>query len=375
MAKCIQCAGAAKSKDPVNGFSYCGIQCQREHYLIGDGLCRNEDDSDTFTLEPFAEMDKRDIIVINDFCYHLPSLYTWVFKGPGQAHGRHPLTRAGFSPAELEQLQSTANERYPLKVLVNHIGDPLKPATQVVTTSLCSMDDFIAKVLNEHVFPGSQLATHREFAIAVANPLTDVYFRLRNGKLVPIITLLRQTITKQAILDPSDVEFVSIFRADGLRSEISRADRLYDIIYYLERIQRTPVPPEIMALYRSIHLSDHEESKHNAYRIAHPATIVREWHDAARGPDPQDPALRRVNISVNTWEGQAYGGFRIYVPIESRLQDLIPYIQRETEGIRQPRGPLRFIHAGVVWPNSKPLSDFPDEMLTFFVAEHDEQGE
>jgi hypothetical protein len=376
MSKCIQCARAATGKDPVNGFSYCGVPCQREHYLIGDGLCRNEDDNDVITMEPFKDgvdsdgnivkgMDKRDIIVINDFCYHLPSLYTWVFRGPGQEHGRHPLTRARFGPAELEQLQSTANERYPLNVRVSYIDLPPKPNAQVVTTSLCSMDDFIAKVLNEYVFPGRNLTTHREFAIAIANPVTVVTFRLRNGKQASLITLLRQTVTKRATLDPGDVESIAVYSPERA---VDRANLLYEIIYYLRYVREMALPPEIEELYRDLDMTPEEINNHDSFRIAHPATAVRERHDAARGPAPQDPALREVNISINSWAGQAYGTFPIYVPIESRLEDLIPYIQRETEGIRQPIGPLRFIHAGMQWPNSKPLSDFPAGPLTLFMV-------
>jgi hypothetical protein len=367
MAKCIRCAGAAKSKDPVNGFSYCGVPCQRKHYLIGDGLCRNEDDSDTFTLEPFSEMDPRDIIAINDFCYHLPSLYTWVFRGPGKEHGRAPHTRARFGPAELEQLQSTAKERYPLNVRVTYINLPPRPNTQVVTTSLCSMDDFIAKVLNEHVFPGRNLTTHREFAIAIANPVTNVTFVLRNGQRALLIALLRQTVTKGATLDPREVESIAVYRPERV---IDRANLLYEISYYLGSVREMVIPPEIEELEFRLDadMSEEDGRNHDKFRFAHPATIVREQHDAVRGPAPQDPALREVNISINSWAGQAYGTFPIYVPIESRLQDLIPYIQRETEGIRQPRGPLRFIHAGVLWPNSKPLSEFRAGPITLYMA-------
>jgi len=367
MAKCIQCAGAAKSKDPVNGFSYCGIQCQREHYLIGDGLCRNEDDSDTFTMESFAEMDKRDIIVINDFCYHLPSLYTWVFRGPGKEHGRHPLTRARFDPDELEQLQATAKERYPLVVTVDENGENVAP---IVTTSLSSLDDFIALVLGNHGFHNMPLTTRREFATALVTPATVVIFNMRNGESLDLITLLRRTVTVGRVFSPGDVSRVFIRRLDTPYDRTINAD---NIIFYIRTILNLPVSDAILhakkAYLDQVSLADRSDVIKKA--VYQRVRAHRERHDATRGPPPQDPSIRRIDIYINTDAGRVYGMFPIYVPIDSRLSDLMPYILRELNNtVPLANGPFGFISGGVMWPNEKLISDFGDQTPMLFMVKH-----
>jgi hypothetical protein len=143
--KCSVCASKASYQCSHCSQIYCGSMCQRADSrrctLIGGRvkkneererhrLCRNEDDDDAITQEPFRDMDQRDIVVLDDTCFHLPSLYDWVIN---REQNRNPFTNLPFSEENLARLMEVATERHPLTLTIH----TLQGNRVIQTTSLC----------------------------------------------------------------------------------------------------------------------------------------------------------------------------------------------------------------------------------------------
>jgi hypothetical protein len=92
-------------------------------------LCEGDD---PISLDPFADMPPEEIIIIGEHCFHLPSLYHWVFNN---GNNRNPLTNLEFENQELRALKDAAFERYPLTIRVQNLQnvDPVIQDTRLAS--------------------------------------------------------------------------------------------------------------------------------------------------------------------------------------------------------------------------------------------------
>jgi hypothetical protein len=103
MARCAFCLKPATGECPIQNKYFCGELCQ-----IG---CRNT--VDIFTQEDIVKFDKKLIIQVGEDCYHLPSLYNWLFNLERETD---PLTNIKLSDEQIEFVYHTAKKRFPLLI-------------------------------------------------------------------------------------------------------------------------------------------------------------------------------------------------------------------------------------------------------------------
>lgn len=140
--KCLTCfKKASHSCASCKCVHYCSIECQHLDWQLHEKECsliagkRDRDDedddpsppeqkqrqcrneTDPISLDDISEIEERDLIVIDDHCYNIRTLYNWVVNTD---HNRNPFTNLPFSKENLEYIVAEAETRYPLQVLVTN---------------------------------------------------------------------------------------------------------------------------------------------------------------------------------------------------------------------------------------------------------------
>lgn len=100
-----------------------------------------DDEEDIISFESFDELPREMIIKIQGRCYDLKAIYNWVFNNNRIVN---PYTNVDFSPADLQLIQTTAQERFPLTVTVSKIQGQ---SPILKTTSLISLEKLVPQVV------------------------------------------------------------------------------------------------------------------------------------------------------------------------------------------------------------------------------------
>lgn len=371
--RCHKCFASKSRFQCGNGCGtfYCGVQCAQsdwatKHQLIcGKPKREREEDipcnntRDPFTMDDFEGMDANLIIHIGADCFHLPSLYAWVFN---QKTHRNPLTNLPFTAQQLDIISTEAKNRFPLTLVVMEITGR---KVEIQTTNLASPLSLIPLIIPE------------------ADTLFEFMTRLSQRG---------EAFTLQVPLMQRSMSFVELIdgHTDRPMHELGFDNRLtlYHSLHgtppqglarnemYLEIATRRHLPVEPFASQVVTYRRVLEENDAFNRRAENGRRIRREVENGRRmrreaAQEPQPPGTRRFYARLVTQAGFAHGSFLVYPNLDGQFADLEPMVREQFRDIVDlPDTPMRYAFAGILYPGDikfSAVANLVDDVTIYIV--------
>lgn len=330
MSKCSTC-----NKTGVAHCACCEeIYCS-ECVLIAGKRSREEGGDcfnvvDPFTLESLDMFEDNLIISIKGHCFHLPSLYDWVWN---RKNNTNPNTNLPFSMEEQIEIRQRALERFGLSIVIKEINGK---ARNIVTTTLESIEAFFITLVSNGLEKNVQTFFQAMEALAQSYSRFVLSIGDRNLSLISALEEFAGRTLSDFIQAP--VLSVYLIRHVTTPSTKVRNEQLRAIA--LARNYPTGT------FDRMIQSAD--EALQRAERGRERRDRMQEARNANEIDRVQPPGTIRVFVKLNTPMGSDYGSFPIFVRPNATLENIAQDIIHQKPALlefpdRQARG---FIYAG-----------------------------
>lgn len=351
---------------------YCGQECAKKDWSVHSRICSYmliegkrtredklcDDDKEVFTQELVETLPENEIFVIGSKCYHLPSLYNWVFNRGQQ---NNPLTNLAFPVDVIDNIEAEAKLRFPIKVNLKMINGA--KATYDGTT-LLSVVEFTKKLFATRIGNNQlnidtayeafrTLVYGRNFSFKIAGQ----YFHLTN------LFIENENTQLKDLNIPAELDmFVQSQMGGGPQRTIASFPK------YIQFAQHRGWPTQkfIGSLQMAIDFENRVRRKRQEELQIR--DIRRQWEEANPILEPPDGTISVV-VTFVSGVLHMWGSTTVYVKPDALLVDALnqvldnlPEIFEVTDEMRNPRG---YIYAGTLY---LPTSNFTQ--LTNFQSDN-----
>jgi hypothetical protein len=239
-------------------------------------------------------MDQRDIVVLDDTCFHLPSLYDWVIN---REQNRNPFTNLPFSEENLARLMEVATERHPLTLTIH----TLQGNRVIQTTSLMQMGMLWQIVMQVNTLHGALSASVQRMQ------------RLRGAAAKGIATTDLALVLEQAGLQLAGTNEYHIWVSQRQPSYSAlKALRAIEVFFQAHEWPTNNIVRAIESMRPQVNPQANRSDQARAALQQHPQRQLL----------PSKYAYYRIRVQLHTTSGDALGIIPIFVP-----RDPVPTIE------------------------------------------------
>lgn len=348
--RCTACPSKAQWRHKDSRLPYCSVNCAllieggvkrgRDEEEEKDKVCLNE--RDPINQDEFVGMDKRDILVIGRYCFHLPSLYHWIVN---LNHAANPLTNIAFTAEDRQSIVDAAMERYPLAIEIKSINGRVD---RMQTTALQSVEAF-------SVMLGDADGVYRLLEKMTTQSFT---FSMKiDERILNVIRLLTDHEGQQLVNIGVGGPNVTVMRTNNMVP----AHQLINTRLYRTYAAQHGYPLDVFDERIRLMVQTLDENEVHRARAMELRRLREQHRDRDAVPNP--PGTERVNVSVISVFD--YGVFPVYVRPDGVLMDLEPAIRERLRDVTplSDRN-MRFVFAGRLYNRTTPFAQLPGIMGT-----------
>ena len=368
--KCTQCHKHAKLMcGKCKKALYCSHTCAKigwrsthymdcGSYMLIEGKRKREDrlcdnDTEVFTQDSVGMLPENEILVIETKCYHLPSLYNWVFN---RGQRNNPLTNLAFSQDVIDNIEAEAKLRFPIKVNLTRIegGKATFEGTTLLSVVEFTKKLFATRLGNSQVNVDTAyqafraLVYGRTFGFKIAGR----YFALTN------LFIENENTQLKDLNIPAELDIFLGSRIGGdPQSTIASFPR------YIRFAQQRGWPTRDLrsSLQRAIdYVNVAQKEKQRELQLR---DVRRQWEEA--NPQPEQPE-GTIAVAVNFLTGilHAWGSTTVFVEPNALLKDALnqaldnlPEMFEITNKMRNPRG---YVYSGTLYQGTTKFTQLPN---------------